>query len=183
MANKVYIERYLPVIRLARGLFTKLPINTTSTLTVSGATTFGGTVTGGQAPEVSMTAATAAPTAAQSGSVFLFNRAGGVTVTLPAPVVGLNYTFVVQTTPTSPIKIITDAGTTLLQGAVVVSGTTAVAFQSLISSSNISFNGNNTTTGGLVGTQVQFICLSTTLWQVSGISFGSGTVATPFANS
>lgn len=132
---------------------------------------------------VSMTAATFAPTAAQSGSVLLFNRAGGITVTLPAPVAGLNYTFVVQTTPTAAQKIITDAGTTLLQGAVVVSGTTAVAFQSLITSSNISWNGNITTTGGLVGTQVQFICLSTTLWQVSGISFGSGTVATPFANT
>lgn len=132
---------------------------------------------------VTMTTATFAPTAAQSGSVLLFNRAGGITVTLPAPVVGLNYTFVVQTTPTGAQKIITDAGTTLLQGAVVVSGTTAIAFQSLITSSNISWNGNITTTGGLVGTQVEFICLSATLWQVSGISFGSGTVATPFANT
>ena len=46
MANKVYIERYLPVVRLARGLFTKLPINTTSTLTVTGAST----LTGGVGP-------------------------------------------------------------------------------------------------------------------------------------
>lgn len=37
MANKVYIERYLPVVRLARGLYSKLPINTTSTITQNGA--------------------------------------------------------------------------------------------------------------------------------------------------
>lgn len=182
MATHKYIEKYVPAIRLQQGYLSKLPISTTSTLTVNGIVNTG-TSTGAVRNEVSMTAATAAPTAAQSGSIFLFNRAGGVTVTLPTPVVGLSYTFIVQTTPTSPIKIITDAGTTLLQGAVVVSGTTAVAFQSLITSSNISFNGNNTTTGGLVGTQVEFLCLSTTLWQVTGISFGSGTVATPFANS
>lgn len=182
MASHRLIEKYLPAVRLQRGINTAYPIVTTSTLTTNGIINTG-TSTGTVRNEVTMTAATFAPTAAQSGSIFLFNRAGGVTVTLPAPVVGLSYTFVVQTTPTSPIKIITDAGTTLLQGAVVVSGTTAVAFQSLITSSNISFNGNNTTTGGLVGTQVEFLCLSTTLWQVTGISFGSGTVATPFANT
>lgn len=190
MATNVYLENYVPAIKDARALLTKYPITSLSTspsafsgaLTVNGFTNTGGSV-GSLATEVTMTTATFAPTSAQSGTYFLFNRAGGVTVTLPAPVVGCVFNFVVQTTPTSPIKVITDTGTTLLQGAVVVSGTTAVAFQSLITSSNISFNGNVTTTGGLVGTEVKFLCLSSTLWQVTGISFGSGTVATPFANS
>lgn len=103
MANKVYIERYLPVVRLARGLFTKLPINTTSSLTVTGASTLTGAVSFGTVPagvgapttQSALVGATVVLTAAQSGGVFQ-NRStsGSPSWTLPAATTnGLMFTF------------------------------------------------------------------------------------------
>ena len=94
MANKVYLERYLPVVRLARGLFTKLPINTTSTLTVTGASTLTGPVTTTaannkvNAPLTIHTPvavnATATLTAAQVATGYITSTsAAAVTMTLP----------------------------------------------------------------------------------------------------
>lgn len=107
MANKVYIERYLPVVRLARGLFTKLPINTTSTLTVTGASTLTGAVTFGTIPagtgspvvQSALVGATVVLTAAQSGGTFQ-NRAtsGSPSWTLPTCANGLEYTFTTAST-------------------------------------------------------------------------------------
>lgn len=150
----------------------------------SGGITNGGPSVGSDTNVISVTGATAAPTAAQSGTSFLLNRAAGIVVTLPAPVIGAKYTFIVQTSVTSTsYKIITDAGTTLLQGAVISATTTASVFESLIGTSNIAVTMNGTTTGGLVGTQLTFTCISATLWQVTGVNFTSGTTASPFATS
>lgn len=171
MAANLYIENYLPGVKLAAGVKTKLPITTTSTIL-------------GPSAISNLTAATAAPTAAQSGTIFTLGRAAGITVTLPAPVVGLTYTFIVTTSVTSTnYKVITDAGTTLLQGAITGATTTASVFESVIATANIAVTMNGSTTGGLVGTQLTFICLSATLWQVIGTNFGSGSPATPFATS
>jgi hypothetical protein len=126
-------------------------------------------------------------TQAQSGSIIQLGIATGMTVTLPAPVVGTSFSFLVTTAVTSnSYKIITNTGTVLLQGAYVIGYSTLTdceMFQSVIGSSNISFNMNGSTSGGLVGTLITFDCVSSTLWQVSGTNFGSGTVVTSFANS
>lgn len=134
--------------------------------------------------------ATYAPTAAQSGTVFLMNRAAGSVVTLPAPVVGLKYTFVVTTSVTSnAYKVITDAATTLLQGLIAeaIAGGAPNVYNGN-ASTHISVNMNGTTTGGLVGTRLTFECVASSaspsgLWEVSGFNLGSGTIATPFATS
>lgn len=140
--------------------------------------------TGGRAIATNASAAGTTLTAGQSGSVFLFDTAAGITYTLPVPVVGLIYTFVVTTTVTSSNhKVITDAATTLLQGAIVSGTTTASVFESVIGTSNISVKMNGTTTGGLVGAEFNFRCMSATLWQVSGTNFTSGTTATPFSTT
>lgn len=121
---------------------------------------------------------------ANSGGTYLFDTAAGITYTLPAPVVGMTYNFVVTTSVTSSNhKVITNAGTVLLQGTILGATTTATMFESVIGSSNISVTMNGTTTGGLVGTDLTFKCLSATLWQVTGNNFGSGSPATPFANT
>lgn len=124
-------------------------------------------------------------TAAQSGGTFLLNAAAGFTVTLPTtPIIGLTYTFIVTTSVTSStLKIITGSGTQLLQGVITSATTTASVFESVIGTSNISVAMNGSTTGGLVGSQFTFTCLSATLWQVYGTNFTSGTTATPFATS
>jgi hypothetical protein len=136
---------------------------------------------------------TYAPTAAQSGTTFLLNRAAGTTVTLPAPVVGAKYTFLVTAAVTSnSYKIITDAGTTFMQG-IEIAGLIATAlgdselFQGN-GTSHLSFNMNGTTTGGLIGTRISLVCVASSatpsgLWQVEALNFGSGTLATSFGTS
>lgn len=157
-------ENYIPVIRQAGGYYTNLPIvapRIGKILGSSGNTTV---------------------TAANSGYTYLFDTAAGITYTLPAPVIGATYTFVVTTSVTSSNhKVITNAGTVLLQGTILGATTTATMFESVVGSSNISVTMNGTTTGGLVGTDLTFRCLSATLWQVTGNNFGSGSPATPFS--
>lgn len=137
--------------------------------------------------------ATYAPTAAQSGTTFLLNRAAGTVVTLPAPVLGMKFNFVVTTAVTSnSYKIITDASTTLMQGVDLIALIgTAVGDSELFQgngTTHLSFNMNGTTTGGLIGTQISMVCIATSavpsgLWQVNAVNFGSSTLATSFATS
>lgn len=199
------LEKYSQVVR-EDGLNTNKNVNIginggTGTLWVAGATTVGGTlgVTGittvaglvntgtssGSLNKVTTLTTTAAPTVAQSGTVFLLAPAAGAgfTTTLPAPTVGVHYTFIVTVSVSSSnLKIITDAGTTLLQGAVTSATTTASVFQGN-GTSHVSLLMNGSTTGGLIGSQFEFYCIDATQWQVFGTNFTSGTTATPFSTS
>ena len=137
-------------------------------------------------PVVAVTASTSAPTQAQSGTTFTLSRAAGITVTLPTPVVGTFYQWIVITSVTSnSYKIITSAGSVYMQGVDNASYATAGAgamFQGN-GTSHISFNCNGTTTGGLIGTTITAYCLTATLWHVVAQNFGSGTLATSFGTS
>ena len=42
---------------------------------------------------------------------------------------------------------------------------------------------NGTTTGGLIGDDYTVTAISATVWFISGVTVGSGTLATPFATS
>ena len=183
MTKNLLAEKYIPVVRLQRGYNSKLPITTTSTVTAAGIVNSGTTL--GSLTNIVTLTTTAAVTQAQSGTTFLLNAAAGFTVTLPTvPVIGMHYTFIVTTSVTSStLKIITGTAAQLLQGVITSATTTASVFESVIGTSNISVAMNGTTTGGLVGTQLEFLCLSATLWQVFGTNFTSGTTATPFATS
>lgn len=134
-------------------------------------------------PSVASGAATVTLTAAQNNQIFLLDAATGVTYTLPAPQVGLVFDFVVTVSVTSNNhKIITDASTTFLQGALTCATIVASVFQANGTTARaITMNG--TTTGGLIGTHLSFYCLNATQWQVDGVNFGSGTVATPVTTS
>lgn len=189
------IENYSTPIKYNKGLLTKLPVSlsgTSATLTVGGTSTFTGVATftaapvfnGGRASTILGSSGNTTVTAAMSGSTLLFDTAAGITFTLPAPVVGLTYTFLVTTSVTSSNhKVITSAGSVLLQGAITSATTTASVFESVIGSSNISVTMNGSTTGGLVGTNLEFKCLSATLWNVFGTNFTSSTTTTAFANT
>jgi hypothetical protein len=149
------------------------------TLTVTGASTL-------KKAQISGSGATVTLTAAQSGSQVLFDRAAGIVYTLPAPAVGLFYDFFVTTTITSnAAKVITDAGTTFLLGTILVTkaadGTTLAVFGD--GTANLSVSMNGTTTGGIKGTWLRVSCVTATQWSVEGFAQGSGTIATPFANS
>lgn len=198
MATNLYIENEVVSVKNSRQIRSKYPLNLVGagvngnaniagTLTVNGIVNTG--ANSGQLRNVVNLTATASVTQAQSGSLITLAPAAAMVVTLPATqVVGTAYDFVVVTSATgsNTLKIITGVGTALLQGAYVSGYATAGAvnvFESLVGTSNISVAMNGTTTGGLVGTQLTFTCLSATLWQVTGINFGSGTMVTAFATS
>lgn len=130
-------------------------------------------------------AAGTSPGVPNSGQTFLFDSATGITYTLPAPSTGLEYSFVVTTTPTSGShKIITDAATTFLLG-VVTSGSVggaALQFQGN-GTTHVAVTMNGTTTGGLVGTSIRFKCVTATQWEVVGQNVNSAAALTPFATS
>lgn len=133
-------------------------------------------------------------TTAQSGSICLWNTAAGYTFTLPAitaDTVGTWFDFLVTTTVTSSNhKLITDAATTFLKGSLfmAVEDTTPGANPG---PKDFLFNGtthvactmNGSTTGGLFGTHIRVVAISTTQWAIVGYVKGSGTIATPAATS
>lgn len=135
------LENYVDVVRQNQGLYTALPIQTTSTLTVTGASTFTGAISGPTLRPITDSAlvgATVALTAGQSGQVFN-NRStsGSPSWTLPTASNGLWFTFTVSDATTGftvtggTIKAKTSAtgtaisGTTLTntQGTAVVGDT------------------------------------------------------------
>ena len=156
--------------------------------------TFGSTVTfnGGRTSSV-VASASATPTlvASQSGSTFLMDRASGTVYTLPAPVVGLRFQFINSVLQTSGANtVVTDAGTTFVTGSVVAFSGEKVTPSSTLGpfqfagngSSHIKVTTNGTTTGGGIGTVLDFLCISATIWYVTGvINSPSGSLATPFS--
>lgn len=124
-------------------------------------------------------------TQGRRGQTFLFDSATGITYTLPTPIAGTEFHFIVTNTVTSGShKIITDAATTFLMGA-VFEGSTGVApltFQGN-GTSHISVTMGGTTTGGLIGTALKFKAVSTSLWEVTGFMPSAASPATPFSNT
>jgi|ERR1035437_1761759 hypothetical protein len=142
-------------------------------------------------PIISGLGATLTLGADQSGSIICLDRAAGGTITLPlsAPL-GTTFDFVVTVTNTSVgNKIITGVGTELLVGYIWNCDTDtsdAVAvWKSLVGASNISITlgGTDTTKGGIIGDCITLTKVTATKWQVTGVTGGTGTVATPFASS
>jgi hypothetical protein len=125
-------------------------------------------------------------TAADNGALCQWGTAAGYLYTLPAPVVGLWFDFVVAVTITSSAaKVITDAGTTFLLGSFLQIPDTAA--QTVAQNANgttiRSWTGNGSTTGGFAGDSFRLTCTSTTQWTISGIGLATGSEATPFATS
>lgn len=125
----------------------------------------------------------------ESGSLVILDRAAGTTITLPAaPLPGTEFEFMVGVTVTSNSdKIITGAGTELMVGSVINCDTdttdTVAIWKALVASSYISVNLDGSTKGGIKGDKVKVTNLNGTTWQVSGVTNGTGSVATPFATS
>lgn len=123
--------------------------------------------------------------ASESGSLCLFDNAAGQIYTLPAPVVGLKFDFLVTVAGTSnSYSIDTDAATTFIGGGVAaVSTTVAEGGDSFVANiaSTVSCDLDSDVTGRLVGTILSIVCLSSTTWGISGVTHGVGTLATPFA--
>jgi len=124
-------------------------------------------------------------TADQSGSLCLFDAADGVVYTLPAPVAGMTFDFLVTVAGTSnAYSIDTDAATTFIGGGVGSFSTTVAeggdSFAADIAAT-VSCDLDSDVTGRLVGTHLTLTALSSTTWGISGNIHGVGTLATPFA--
>lgn len=133
------------------------------------------------------TGATRTLTAAQSGTTVYLDKADGVVVTLPASAVGLTYRFVVVTSVTSNAYKLSTAtqGTEFFDGTYNSLQDAAVASSVFTGdgTTHDNFSMNGTTTGGLVGTDIEVTCTVANKWTVSGNVRGSGTEATSFATS
>jgi len=99
---------------------------------------------------------------------------------------GVVYTIWVPTTiSTSSLKIGTN-GTDKYIGTIVMNdvdsdGAALVGFSAAAANDFINLNG--TTTGGVAGSWVQIVAIAANKYMVTGTVLGTGTVATPFANS
>lgn len=134
-------------------------------------------------------------TAAQSGTLCLFNTAAGYTFTLPiitANTVGIWYDFLCTITNTSVVaKIITGQATDLIVGNVLsgVEATTPGAnpgpkfFPFATDKVACNFGGTDTTSGGVVGTRVRLEATALLQWTISGNVVCAGTIVTPAATS
>lgn len=132
---------------------------------------------------ISGSGATKTLTKAESGADVLFDRAAGIAYTLPAPVVGLEFTFIVTVDLTSnAYSFVTDAATTFivgsLQGAIEGAATDETHFAN--GTTHVGVSMNKTTTGGLIGGVFTVKCISPTLWRITGNTSCTATPATPF---
>jgi hypothetical protein len=153
-------------------------------------TTFSGPVTStagfisGSDSLVSITANATMTAASNAGRTMNLNIASGATVTLPAASgTGNTYRFFVQTTVTSNNYIIqvANANDTMSGVAVVANdgGATASIFETAADSDTITLDG--TTTGGILGGQIEIQDVASNKFSVLTRSDASGTEATPFS--
>jgi len=96
---------------------------------------------------------------------------------------GVSYYFFVETAATA-WALKTD-GTDKFVGSILMvdTDTAGAATGYAPGAANDVINFNGTTTGGIAGSWVQVTAIKALKYMVSGIALGSGTVATPFADS
>jgi hypothetical protein len=165
--------------------------NVTTNSTYSENASVGGTlaVTGaitGKANVVTITTATYAVTAAQSGTTFIFSRAAGIVVTLPeltAAASGEQYSFIVGTTFTGAGQINTGATADLYSGFAIMSDpatagdtNTFIPDQSNDDTIDLGAIEQGWLSGGLITLTAQ----SATRWHCAAYLLGDATLATPF---
>ena len=127
---------------------------------------------------------TYAPTAAQTGSILVFDGTA-CTVTLPQAAAGLEYTFVWSASAAAN-AIITTQTADGLAGALIattaalnntnLADSTTIIDSWAVTIDTLTFNG--TTQGALLGSWVNVVAVSATMWAVSGVKIGSGTLVT-----
>lgn len=117
----------------------------------------------------------------QSGSMFLFDAATGVTYTLPPALVGLRFSFYTSVSVTSNANIVTAGATNGFMTGVITNLASAVTAFAGNGTSHVKVTSNGSTTGGLIGSYITVYCPTTGLWCATGSISGSGTGATPFS--
>lgn len=127
--------------------------------------------------------ATKTLTKAESGANVLFDRAAGIAYTLPSPVPGTKFKFIVTTLLTSnAYSVVTSAASVFIVGSLhgVIEGAATDEVHMANGTTHIGVSMNATTTGGLVGGIFEMECISSTLWIIRGTNVCTATPATPF---
>lgn len=123
----------------------------------------------------------------ESGALCLLDRAAGVVYTLPTPVAGMQFEFLVTVAVTSNAhKVITAAATQFLIGGAIMGDVTIATsgdYFEADGSTHVAISANGSTTGGLLGERYKVTAISATQWAIEGVLHGAGTLATPFATS
>ena len=123
----------------------------------------------------------------ESGSLCLFDRAAGIVYTLPTPIVGMRFEFLVTVAVTSNAhKVITAATTQFLLGGIIMGDVTVATsgdYFEANGTTHVAISAAGTTTGGLLGERYELTAISTTQWVIHGVCHGAGTLADPFATS
>jgi hypothetical protein len=118
----------------------------------------------GTASEVVTTTNVIAP--AEDGSTFFLNSATGFVSTLPPPVLGARFTFVVSTAPTSGNHtVVTDSSANIIFGVIVTAQDAGGSTTNTASGDTVSFVANKS----LKGDRVTFVSDGTN-WFASGVS-------------
>ena len=137
---------------------------------------------------VPVTAATLLVTEAlHEGKIITLDRIGGTVITMPeATGSGMVIEFLVITTMTTDTTfVLPDLVNTDLQGGAIISDSadaTLSTFAPAATHDLVTLNGG--TTGGLVGTRIQYIDIATDLWSVQITDHvGAATQATPFSST
>lgn len=127
-------------------------------------------------------------TAAQSGALVQFNTAAGQLYTLPTvatTIAGMCFEFIVDVTCTSSVHRIACSTGAFIIGSVMQwsdSPSLPVA-RTANGTTHLAWEGNGTTTGGLIGDHMYLTAISTTQWEIRGTNFATGAEATPFKTS
>tara|TARA_R100000808_G_scaffold8593_2_gene24313 strand:+ start:8939 stop:9424 length:486 start_codon:yes stop_codon:yes gene_type:complete len=140
---------------------------------------------------VNIDVATYTVLAEDSGTIYDLNRAGGIVITLPAAKAGLVYEFHVGTTFTGTFGIDAASDADTLQGSIllvdkdtvgahVASNAGATVGWSCPAAADHQIVADGDTKGRFIGGMVKYQCISESKWQVSGMLYGDGTLATPF---
>lgn len=165
----------------------KAPATFTNTVAIEGKAT----LSGGQLNTVVLSGGGATTlTAANSGATCIFDTAAASTFTLPAPELGMRFTFISVITATGDHEIIAGTNDHGFLGGVQIVSTTADetnAFSAATDGNNDYITMNGTTTGGIAGSIVHVYAILGTsaakTWAAHGSLVGSGAMATPFADA
>lgn len=142
---------------------------------------------------IDLTAATKSVTAAETGSIFTLNRAGGIAITLPAAVAGYVYEFHILTTFSGTCTITAASSADTYTGCVTHMDKdekgSVVALNEAIDTTGWNIPAaadyiltlDADTDGRYLGGKLKFTALSDAIWHIEGTLFGDGTVSHIFS--
>lgn len=132
----------------------------------------------------SQTTATLTVTSALAGKTIVFDKADGITVTLPAAAgTGNKYRFVVKTalSGASAVVKVANSSDVMTGNAYTISDDAAAVLGYKTASTDDTITFNATTTGGKAGDVIEVEDIAANLFAVKVLSQSTGTEATPFS--